>query len=401
MFTLKLRAPHLLSEFASGLSHAKPRLRRAALLLLYLLMTVQFVGCYLFLSHPYLDFFRFSHGHERLPFQTRLLLAPLFRWALQSPLLVRWASRWSADNYFFPRGIGPGGILELWLDIPCVVIAGWVATRIYQAASRRGWLAWAVYPLFLVLSTVTYTLHAVQNFRFVYDLPSLMFFALGLYIIYFRKSTLLLVALFAFATLNRETTLLLLPFFVLSACVRPDSTWHHSHAASHTLALVAPCQARARFEWRRALDPDIAIPTLLMLGYWIAWHVFIFHLFRNNASEYYPRLRFNWIYLSHARYYPQLLSAFDYLFPFLIIFRSRIRDGQLRAWLWLLPGWYVLMAVWGLLVETRIFGELLPFLACVAALIGEEALAAAVRKPAATKAGAEQSEESAPLAQAA
>lgn len=83
--TLKLRA-HF-GDIAARLSRSKPALTRAGLLLLYLLMTVQFVGCYLFLGHPYIDFFRFSHGYQRLPFQTRLLLAPLFRWALDSPLL--------------------------------------------------------------------------------------------------------------------------------------------------------------------------------------------------------------------------------------------------------------------------------------------------------------------------
>lgn len=374
MLTLKLRALHLFGDLTARFSYSRPALSRVALLFLYLLMTVQFVGCYLFLGHPYIDFFRFSHGYERLPFQTRLLLAPLFGWALHSPLLLRWASRWSTDNYFFPRGIGPGGILELWIDIPCVFIAGWVTTRIYQAATRRGLLAWAVYPFFLVLCVVTYSLHAVQNFRFLYDLPSLAFFSVGLYLIYFRKSTLLFVALFAVATLNRETTLLLLPFFVLSACLRPDSASHHQHA----LVLISPSPHRERFHWRNALDPAIAIPTLLMLGYWFAWHVFIFHLFRNNVSEYYPRLSFNWIYFSHIRYYPQLVSAFAYLAPFLVLFRRKIADPQLRLWIWILPAWYALMTVWGLLVETRIFGELLPFLACSAVLIAEEALAAAV-----------------------
>ncbi|MGC2301243.1 MAG: hypothetical protein WA476_20735 [Acidobacteriaceae bacterium] len=58
----------------------KATVTHAALLLLYLLMTVQFTGCYLFLGHPYIDFARYDHGYERLPFQTRLLLAPLFHW---------------------------------------------------------------------------------------------------------------------------------------------------------------------------------------------------------------------------------------------------------------------------------------------------------------------------------
>jgi hypothetical protein len=372
MLTVQLRA-----QF----SRRKTVLARTALLFLYLLMTVQFVGCYLFLVHPYIDFFRFAHGYERLPFQTRLLLAPLFRWALASPFMLRHASSWSSDNYFFPRGVGPGGVLELYLDIPCVLIAGWATLRLYQAASRRQLLGWLVYPLFLLLCTVTYVLHAVQNFRFVYDLPSLMFFALGLYLIYFRKSTALLVALFAVATWNRETTLLLIPFFLLSACIRtPNSAAAELRSGEPGALSLIPARPRTRFDGRRALQPDVALPAALMLAYWVAWHLFIFHLFRNNRSEYYPRLDWNWNYVSHLRYYPQLLSAFGYLLPFLIVFRKKIADPQLRIWMWTIPVWYALMTVWGLLVETRIFGELLPFIACAAALIAEEALTTAVER---------------------
>jgi hypothetical protein len=38
------------------------------------------------------------------------------------------------------------------------------------------------------------------------------------------------------------------------------------------------------------------------------------------------------------------------------------------------------MAVWGILVETRVFGELLPFVACAAMLVAEEAVVAAIQK---------------------
>lgn len=370
----------------------KTVLVRPALLALYLLMTVQFVACYLFLAHPYIDFNRFAHGYERLPFQTRLLFAPLFRWALESPFLINYADRLSKNNYFFPRGIGPGGVVELYLNIPCVLIAGWVTVRLYQAATRKHLLTWLVYPLFLVLCTVTYILHAVQNFRFVYDMPSLMFFSLGLYLIYFRKSTLLLVALFAVATLNRETTLFLIPFYLLSECVRgwndqtrlePQPAHEASNLQTQTPRLtllsllpVKPTVTGAR--WQRILKPEAAITAALMLGYWIAWHLFIFHFFRHNASEYYSRIPFNFQCLTRLRYYPQLFSACGYLLPFLFLLRKHIHDTQLRIWLWMIPMWCAIMMVWGILVETRVYGELLPLIVCAATLIAEEVFAAAV-----------------------
>lgn len=136
----------------------------------------------------------------------------------------------------------------------------------------------------------------------------------------------------------------------------------------------------ANFEWRRALMPEVALTALLMLGYWAAWHVFIFHMFRQNASEYYPRTVFNLYCFQRLRYYPQLFSACGYLLPVLVIFRKKVQDTQLRAWMWMIPVWYAFMFTWGILVETRVFGELLPLIASVSALIAEEVLVAAVQR---------------------
>jgi hypothetical protein len=381
MFTNRLRERICWAEWR------KPAIRWAVLAL-YLLMTVQFVGCYLFLGRPYIDLGRFGQGYERLPFQTRLLLAPLFHWAENSPFMIHYASRLSMNGYFFPHGIGPGGVVQLWVDVPCVLVAGWATVRIWQAASRRHLLGWLVYPLFLVLCTVTYILHAVQNYRFIYDMPSLMFFALGLYLIYFRKPVTLLVALFAVATWNRETTLLLIPLFLLSACVRrradsPGRTaWMEPNDAERcsTLSVLREAPAVTWFRWRRALRPEVAAPAVLMLAYWVAWHILVFHLFRHNSSEFYPRISFNWQCIRRLRYYPQLFSAGGYLLPFLFLLRKRVRDAQLRIWLWIIPCWYAVMAVWGILVETRVFGELLPLITCASTLIAEESLALAMQK---------------------
>ncbi len=379
-------------------------LTHSAFLGLYLLMTVQFVGVYLFHEFPYIDVFRFTHGYERLPFQTRLLTAPLFHWAAQSSFMVHYASRLAMNGYFFPKGIGPYEVAEFWLDIPCLLIAGWVAVRLYQASSRQRLLTWLVYPLFLVLCVVSYILHTVQNFRFVYDMPSLAFFALGLYLIYFRKSRLLLVALFALATLNRETTLFLIPFYLLSELavsrrpagpniVTPGRFPVQPEESQPRFALLASFPFLRQYKWKRLFRPEIVATAALMLLYWTAWHLFVFHFFRHNASEYYSRLPFNLYTLERLRYYPQLFSACGYLLPLLVLFRKHVHDPQLRLWLWAIPGWVAVMMVWGILVETRVFAELLPFVACAAALVAEEVFAAAVLRRYRSGTGGEGDEE--------
>ena len=56
--------------------------------------------------------------------------------------------------------------------------------------------------------------------------------------------------------------------------------------------------------------------------------------------------------------------------------RRRIVDHQLKAWLWILPFWFIFMFVFGILIETRVYGELIPYIVCITALIIEQGLVA-------------------------
>jgi hypothetical protein len=333
--------------------HWKTGLKRAALIAFYVLAAVQFVGSYLYLEWDYVDVRLWERGYAHLPFQTRLLLAPLYQWFGAQPWAIRTASRLARDNtYFFPRGLTPEMMLEFFLGIACVLFSGWVAVRLYAHATRRNVLRPFVFPLFLVLCTLTYIVHTVQNFRFIYDMPSLAFFALGFYLIYARKPVLWFILLFAVATLNRETTLLLLPFWAVSQSL--DKNDHLS--------------------LKRMMRPRVLVVVLPLALYWTAWHHIVYSIFATNPSEYYSRLLFNLKCFTRLRYWPQLASAFAFLWPALIAGRRHITDPQLRAWLSLLPVWYAVMLVWAVMTETRVFGELLPLLAPMAALIAEEAL---------------------------
>lgn len=329
---------------------------RLGLWLLAVLAATQFVGSYLYLEWPYLNIALWERGYAPLPFQTRLLLAPLYRWVDSSPGWIAYAGHLARNNYFFPHGVTPGLVLEFMIGIACVCWSGWVALQLYQAASRRSWLGWAVYPIFLALCTVTYILHTVQNFSYVYDLPSLAAFATGFYLIYFRKPLVWFIALFAIATLNRETTLLLLPFWALSQCLGPDG----------------------RLRWQTLCSAKVVAVVVALGLYWAAWHHVVFGIFATNASEYYTRPVYNFKFFIRLRYWPQLASTFGFLWPFLFIYRKQVRDAQLRVWLWMLPVWYVFMLLWAVITETRVYGEMLPFLAPVAAVLAEELLAAKI-----------------------
>lgn len=325
---------------------------------LYLLATIQFIWCYLWQVRPYVSTIAYEQGTERMPFQGRLLMVPLMRWAHHQDWIAQISTLMHTNIYWFPRPMQPEVLVQAVVDFACVVTAGFVATKIYERASRWHLVTPLIYPIVLVLCVATYLLHTIQNFRFIYDLPSLAFFSIALWIIYFHKPLWMFVALFLVATLNRETTLLLLPLYAISEMVTE----------------------RGALDWRRLRSAKLLAVILPLSLYWLVSQIAVRHLFAHNPSEFYPRIPQNFGFLMSPRAWPQMLGACCYLFPIVIIFRKHLRDAELRAWLWVLPVWFAFMFVYGILIETRIFGELIPYIACAAALIAEESIAARLQE---------------------
>ncbi|HLI75904.1 MAG TPA: hypothetical protein VKV02_03085 [Acidobacteriaceae bacterium] len=331
--------------------------KRWTLTAFYALATIQVAWCYLWLTRPYVNTLLYERGQERMPFQGRALMMLPMRLAHSSSALRLTGKLFAVSHFWFPRPVQPEVLVQALVNVGCLAVTGLLTTRMYQASSRHRLLTPMVYPLVLAAFVATYILHTVQNFRFLYDLPSLAFFTTALYLLYLRKPVGWFVALFLVATVNRETTLLLLPLYLLD----------------HSLQ-------SGRLQWRRALRPQHLAVVLPLALFWVGWEVFIRHHFAGNRSEFYPRLNWNVksLLLPHA--WPQLLSACGYLLPFVLLLRNRIPSRRLRAWLWLFPLWLLFMFSYGILIETRVFGELIPLVVCASTLIFEELLLARLRR---------------------
>ncbi len=323
---------------------------------LELFATIQVVWLYLALVPSAMDLLSYERGTGPMPFQGRILLMLPMRWAHDSLPLQRLAMGMSSMPGWFGRVRHPEGILEAVLDVCAVALTGWLARRLYLAASPLGLLTPFVYPLTLVMITATYDLNAVHPLRFVYDLPSLALFSLGLEAIYFRRSMLWFALVFTVVTANRETSLFLLLLEALTL-------WSESKK-------VAGGQ---RTSGRLAV-------LALLLGGWVGWHIWAAHLFAANRTAAAPRLLllnagtmlcpFSW---------PQLLSAGAFCGPLLVVGARRIADTRLRVWRWVLPIWFCFMLFYGLLIETRIFGELIAYAACCVALLAEQEMVLRLR----------------------
>ena len=336
-------------------------------LLLNGLATIQLVWLYLLHVPSALDLVAFENGAEPTPFQYRILMAFPLRWAHHSQLMASAASMLQNNHGWLPAHVSAEALMQSFVDLLCLATAGIVAQKIYQASSKTRILSPFIYPLTLALAASTYTLSTIHALRFVYDLPALAFFSIGLSLIYFRRHAAWFVLLFVIATLNRETTLLLLPLYAVTQCV--------SHSPEHyTVPGKLFLTDRTSVAWSRLHAPSTMLITMPLAAFWITWHLWLVHHFSGNPSAAGPRLLLNIGLLLCPLSWPQVASACGFLCPVVFACRSRIQDPTLRLWLWLLPAWFVVMLFFGLLIEPRIFGELIPLVACTSALIAEQTI---------------------------
>ncbi len=289
----------------------------------------------------------YEQGLERTPFQYRLLLAAPLRWAHGSASLQHWAAVLNRVPLWFPEGVQPESFVQAPIDLASVLLAAACAHGLYVRSSRHHRLGWMVWPLVLWLCFLTYGAETHHALRFPYDLPAMAFFSAALSLIYVGGRTGILYALFAVATLNRETTLLLLPLLFIA-------------------------------ERRKGVPTRKTVMRALPLAlFWLGEQAWLRHYFHANPSVAGSRLALNLGSLLIPLSWPQALAALGFLWPFLYLFRTSIPDPILRGWLhgyWI---WLAFMLFFGLLVEPRIFGELIPLTACNSILIFEERLAAA------------------------
>ncbi len=305
--------------------------------------SIQFVWLYLSRISSALDLPAYEHGLERTPFQYRMLLSTPLRWVHNNHCFQVLAESLSRLPAWFPQRVLPEDLLQAGIDLTSVLTASAAAFILYGRVSRYKLLGWLIWPLVLVLCFITYTGSTHHALRFPYDLPSMAFFSVGLCFIHAEKRGWTL-GVFAIATLNRETTLLLILLLFIADKVR-------SVPLRKTLAQAFP-----------------------MGIFWLILHLFLVHRFAANPSVSGPRLWLNLGSILIPLSWPQLFSALGYLGPFLILFHRSIPDLVLRRWLQASWVWVVCMLLYGLLVEVRIFGELIPCAACIAALVAEEQL---------------------------
>jgi hypothetical protein len=327
-----------------------PALRKQLLTILiwvtYILGTLQVVRFYM-TSEPGVVMDDYLQGTTMLPFQKRYLPAIIIRYMLRIPPLVHFLIKHHV--VLTPPARGCSFILSTF----SLALAGYLAVRLYRHVYPQGRLAPLVYPLLLVCAVLSYAVHVERNTYLPYDMPSLAFFTGGLLCIYTRRFWPLLLVILV-GTVNRETTLFLIVVFLLDAASIPET---------ETIS-----RWRDRFRLRQ-------VPWLKVLMLFVAWLVpemILSHMFAgNDRSQNYIRIVENLPRLKIS-FWPGLLNVCGYMLPFIVLLHTTIRPRRFGNYALVAFPWFVTMCVWGVLTETRIYGELVSYTTVAAILLIEQ-----------------------------
>jgi hypothetical protein len=315
---------------------------------LYGCATLQFTRYYCKSTYFYLDMPAYLSGHERLPFQERVLPILFLRPMFHSNWLM---SRFAHTNGAFTPDRGPFYVVSF----IALVIAALYTQKLYDLLSPRRYLNYLVFPFFLFTVIWSYSIHSEANFSYPYDLPSLAFFTAGLYYIYSRSFTGLFTVILI-GTFNRETTLFLIGIYVFDSAT---AVFRRSEL-----------KLKRRFELKLVPWTRVA----LLCGIWLAIKLSLAHHFaHNDTSESFVRIEYNLRRLT-PRLLPALLNICGYTIPLVLLFHRTIRPLRFANYLFILPIWFAVMFWSGVFVETRIYGELCSYSAIALILIMESSI---------------------------
>ena len=310
----------------------------AVVILLYGCATLQFVRYYSGSTVFYLNMSAYLSGHERLPFQERVLPILFLKPLTDSAWVMHHLAH--SQGAFTPER-GPFYLLSF----IALIVSAIYTQRLYNLLSESRLFAYALFPVLLFTVIWTYSIHSEANFSYPYDLPSLAFFTAGLYYIYARRFVPLLLVIVV-GTFNRETTLFLIGMFVLDSATE---------------------QLNGRLNFKMVSWVRVALLGAL----WATIKLSLAHRFAgNDASESFLRFSDN-LHQLKPRLVPALLNICGYTVPLVLLFRRALYPLRFRNYLWILPIWFGVMFCSGVIVETRIYGELCSFSAIALLLIME------------------------------
>lgn len=290
----------------------------------YLLIGMHFSLTYCGFASPFLKLDQYLNYQAKLPFQARVLPALVYN---AIPGIN------SLPNYAFGRSV-PAHLMLYFVaqTLACVLLSVALLRHILRQHMACHPITREIATLALFASIYfSYVVGYEFKYFLPYDLPSLAFWVLIIWLAYERR-LLWLAPTFALATLNRETTLLLIPCVVGLLRLHQGLSWRTSLIwGAGLLVIWGACKAGLYL----ALDGNAREGNGLAVL-----------TFTKNLS-----------FLINPLHWPQMLSACAFLFiPFFLQWR-RITEPSHVVFKWTVALTLAVLMVTGLFIEVRIFGE--------------------------------------------
>lgn len=322
----------------------------AGWLLFTLLLCVHFTLSYNVVI-DYLNLDTYTQGLAPTPYQYRVLPMFVFRLFTHIPLITALAKH-APIQFRDPHQIVQIGI-ALFSILGAVFATYGTLTRLTGDRNFSRWFSLLIVYMAYFNLAPSWGL----SYTFPYDLPSLMFFCVGIYLIVSNRLWLYYL-MFPLAVLNRETICFLTIFFVI---------WN-----------VQQMRERAGKVSLKEASP-LMLDVLVQAVIWIAIKAWLAHKFAANpvatfaatkGSIFTFRLFFNLKELVKPQQWPVYLSCCGFLLPALWFQRRWIRSAAIsQACAIILPLWFAGMMIVGVIPEIRIFSELSAFAVPALALI--------------------------------
>lgn len=322
-------------------SIATRRLFQAFVFLAFVFATAQFVRSYFIVNQPYLNASSYESGNAKMPYQARILMAVVMRHARSSAGMASIAARLRGPLH------EPDVLSLLLVNLLSLAMIAVVVRAFYRHLCPGGRLSSMPYFLVLWMASATYIVRFQQAIYFPYDLLAAALFTVCIYLCY-RRRYLLLLPVFVLACFNRETIVMIVPLVLVNLFV-PDT------------------DAPRLSVFRMKEIPVVA----LMAAIWVVIYIHFRHVYAGNQTELGSRIHENLRVLASPQIWPQIASACGFLLPVPLLFWRLIPQPRLRFYTLLIPAWIAVMCVVGLLGESRIFGELIGFLAVLCTLLFE------------------------------
>lgn len=294
------------------------------------LACVQCIRADFFMSESSLNWHEYAIGGEMMPYQGRIGMMPILRWAGESPFMQHFAAAYArtiAVGSIRFEPITPEKFVSMLVGM--VSMFATMLGAFWFSRRRRIEPWWLGNVLVVAIVAVSTVMRATQNYWYPYDLPHMALFGLAMIFALegYWVATLLC---FAVDVPMRETSIFL-------------------------LLLTGPLLYRQLAGKPRQVMMTAGM-LLGMLLFWLAIRVPIARRFAHNVNQISPRKEQNLHDILFPHHWPQLFSAGGYL-VFFIWFERRRLDEDERLLLYCSALCVPVVLFFGVWTETRVWLE--------------------------------------------